>query len=169
MHREKLYSLRTRARNFQRKSNIKIRDFFLSEFDRNKRIYCSIVKVFDSPESQYDIILGRDYLQHLEMNVEYKHQVIRWGDSVVPLEHWQHWQNKDNWMLALDKHYFKTIFEEDMPENSFILDAKYEATTAHEVASKQDHLSKDQQDQLTKALKNTELPSLDILGYNPRP
>ncbi|CAJ1944709.1 unnamed protein product [Cylindrotheca closterium] len=58
-----------------------------------------------------------------------------------------HLQNHTNWTIALDRGYL------DIFNDAFILDAKYEATTGAEVASKQVHLTK--QDQLATALENT--------------
>ena len=55
-------------------------------------------------------------------------------------------------MLALDKTYLEELDEVEPTDESLILDAKYEATSPIDVASKQDHLSKAQKEQLAATL-----------------
>lgn len=54
--------------------------------------------------------------------------------------------------MALDANYLDYL---DDADDAFILDAKYEATSAKEVADAQKHLSQDQKDKLESALANT--------------
>ena len=90
---------------------------------------------------------------------------IRWGDHVIPLRDSNHWRNQFNWMLALDKNYLEQLDEDEVEDDSFILDAKYEATTATEVASQQNHLTSKQKQQLTAALADAQTLFDGKLGH----
>ena len=70
-----------------------------------------------------------------------------------------HWLNHTNWTMVLDQ--TRLIDEDDF----FIMDAKYEATLAKEVATKQKHLTKAQQAQLAQTLVDTQLVFDGKLGH----
>ncbi|CAJ1934780.1 unnamed protein product [Cylindrotheca closterium] len=82
--------------------------------------------------------------------------IVKWIDKIISMKYKTHFQNHTNWTIALDRGYLDILDDNDMADNDFILDAKYEATTGVEVASKQVHLTKTQQDQLATALENTQ-------------
>ncbi|CAJ1946507.1 unnamed protein product [Cylindrotheca closterium] len=73
--------------------------------------------------------------------------------ATVKIDPNTHFQNHTNWTIALDC-YLDILDDDDIADDAFILDAKYEATTGAEVSSKQVHLTKKQQDQFATALEN---------------
>mmetsp|Transcript_1730 Transcript_1730/g.3805 ORF Transcript_1730/g.3805 Transcript_1730/m.3805 type:complete len:311 (+) Transcript_1730:1006-1938(+) len=135
---------------------VEVRDGILPEFDRHRRILGKELTVFDSPTCPHDVILGRDFLDELGINIDFANHHVKWLDKFVSMKTKQHWQNHTNWTLAFDRGYLDILDDDDFADDAFILDAKYEATTGTEVAAKQVHLTKAQQDQLAKALENTQ-------------
>ena len=55
----------------------------LSAFDKNRIIDEHDVMVFDQP-CNYDIILGRDFLRKVGMNLNYKDLSIKWLGNTAP-------------------------------------------------------------------------------------
>ena len=137
--------------SFNANKFVKIRDLFLPEFDKSKRIYGKTLQIFDNPNSSHDIILGRDYLLDLGIVVDFEKKMVRWDRDIVPMKDSQHWQHHTNWTLALDKDYLMDLDEDEIEDDSFILDAKYEPTSAEQVARQQKHLTPAQQNQLAEA------------------
>ena len=89
-------------------------------------------------------------------------------DKVVPMKMSSHWLNHTNWTIALDPNYINASYKQNHfvdEDDSFILDAKYEATSAKDVATKQRHLTKAQQDQLEQALADTQVLFDSKLGH----
>lgn len=144
----------TIAGNFNANKTVKIRDVFLPEFNNSKRIYGGIVTVFDIKDCPYDVILGREFLTELGITIDFNNLNVKWEDDAIPMKHPQHWHNHTNWTLALDNDYFDSV-DRDYPDEAFILDAKYEATSAKQVADAQHHLNPEQRSKLAKALRNT--------------
>ncbi|CAJ1965724.1 unnamed protein product [Cylindrotheca closterium] len=81
---------------------------------------------------------------------------MRWIDKIISMKSKTYWQNHTNWTLTLDRGYLDILDDDDITDDAFILDAKYEATTGREVPSKQVHLTTEQQNLLATALENTQ-------------
>ena len=106
-----------------------------------KHIYSTDVQSFDDPNSSQDIILGRDYLFDLGIDILSSKQFIQWGEHFVPWKHPQHWENHSNWTITLDKHYLEKFEDDTITDDTFIMNAKYVVTMATEVAQQQNRLS----------------------------
>jgi len=141
----------TVAGPFFANSSVLVHDFIFPEFDRSKTVLGGKFKVFDAPECPHDVILGRDVLTALGVIINFDNGTVKWMEHVVKMKSRDHWRSSFNTTLALDANYLDVL-----DEDAFILDAKYEATTAREVAQAQKHLTKEQQDLLEKALANTD-------------
>ena len=130
-----------------------LRGGILPEFDRYKSIYGVTAIVFDAPDCPHDVIMGRDLLNDLKMELNFNQGHIKWMDKIALMKKPNHWQNHTNWSLALDPGSLD-VYDEDPtePDDAFILDAKYEATSGSEVAQKQEHLTPEQRQQLAAAL-----------------
>ena len=68
-------------------------------------------------------------------------------------------------MLALNKNYLDELDEDEVEDDSFILDAKYKVTAAMEVANQQHHLSKEQKQKSTAALADAQTLFDGKLGH----
>lgn len=147
-----------------------IRNIGNIEARTSKRIHGGIATVFDMPDWPHDIILGRDLLHDLGIVLDFGHQHVKWGEHVVMMKNREQWQNHTNWTPALDRNYLgiqdqEEAYSEEIADDAFILDAKCEATSGKEVAVKQDHLTRHQQEQLAMALENTVELFDGNLGY----
>ena len=144
----------TVAGQFNANKTVVVEDFILPEFDRSKRVLGGTFTVFNIPNCAHDVILGRDMLQALgfTINFENPNPNVKWLDNTVLMKKPQHFRSSTNTAMALDANYLDYL---DDADDAFILDAKYEATSAKEVADAQKHLSQDQKDKLESALANT--------------
>ena len=144
----------TVAGQFNANKTVVVEDFILPDFDRSKRVLGGTFTVFNIPNCAHDVILGRDMLQALgfTINFENPNPHVKWLDNTVLMKKPQHFRSSTNTAMALDANYLDYL---DDADDAFILDAKYEATSAKEVADAQKHLSQDQKDKLESALANT--------------
>ena len=130
----------TDAGNSTPKEKVRIRDLYLPELNKSKKHYGGTFEVFDGPNCPHDIIIGRDLLHEWGIVLNFKQKCIQMDDKVVPMKTSSHWLNHTNWTMALDPNYISTSYKQTHfvdEDNSFILDAKYEATSAKDVATKQ--------------------------------
>ncbi|CAJ1945734.1 unnamed protein product [Cylindrotheca closterium] len=141
--------------SFNANKTVELRDGLFPEFDRHWRIYGKTVTVFDAPNS-HDIILGCDFLDELGIVIDFQNHQVRWINKIISIKSKPHWQNHTNGALALDRGYLDILDDDDIANDAFILDAKYKATTGREIASKQVHLTTEQQNLLATALENTQ-------------
>ena len=141
---------------FNSNRSVKLRGGFLPEFDRHKTFYGVTATVFNNPECPYDIILGRDLLNELGIVIDFANFTIKWFDRIVSMKPPNHFHLHTNWAMVFDRNVVN-LYDDDDPiaDESFIMDAKYEATSPHEVAEKQTHLSEHQRRQLEQALADT--------------
>ena len=136
---------RTVVGPFAANKSIAVQDFILPEIDRSKRIQAGAFKVFDVPDCPHDVLLGREVLLALGMIIAFDTKAVKWMYQVVRMKKYDHWRSSTNTALALHANYLDSLHEDGLG-NAFILDAKYEATSARQVAEAQKHLNKDQQD-----------------------
>ena len=145
---------------FNANQSTKLRGGILPEFDSHRRIYGITATVFDDPNCSHDIIIGRDLLDELGIVIDFQNHCVKWLDRTVLMKPPDHWQSHTNWTMAFDGHVLDIYDDRDDdpgedPDDAFILDAKYEATSAKEVADKQVHLNSKQRKQLEEALSDT--------------
>jgi hypothetical protein len=62
----------------------------LPEFDCNKRIDSHSALVFSGP-SQYDVILGRDFLRKIRMELDFENNSMNWMDNMVLMKDITFW------------------------------------------------------------------------------
>ena len=123
----------TAAGNFTPKEKVRIRDLYLPELNKSKKHYVGTFEVFDSPNCPHDIIIGRDLLHEWGIVLNFKQKCIQMDDKVVPMKTSSHWINHTNWTMTFDSNYINAHYNQTHfidKDDSFILDAKYEATLA---------------------------------------
>ncbi|CAJ1945757.1 unnamed protein product [Cylindrotheca closterium] len=148
----------TVAGDFVSDKCVKLWDGVFPKFDKHRRIAeVDGVKanVFDSPTCPHDVIIGRDLLHKMGLDIQFSNGQVKWIDKFIPMKAPDHWQNHTNYSMALDRDVLD-IYDDDDADDAFIMDAKYEATSGAEVADKQQHLTEDQRKLLAQALKNTD-------------
>jgi hypothetical protein len=98
----------------------------------------------------YDMIIGRDILSFLKINICFSDQVVIWDGSEMPFKPVEA-------SVTTDYHIAKTMAVEDqMARIKKILDAKYSATDLEKVCSSQSHLELEKQQKLLALLTKFE-------------
>ena len=150
--------LKTIAGDFMTNRNVTLRDLKLTEFDKSKVIDEQSAYVFDEP-SQCDMILGRDFLNGIGLEMSFKTNSMKWMDIVVDMKSPGHWSNESNVLNALLEEIDEELEEELEQSESFaaMLDARYEKVNTMDVADEQHHLTAEQRRQLGEMLKPFEV------------
>lgn len=148
-------SFETIAGTFIANEIVQMHALILPEFDSAKEINGCTAGLFDAPRCPYDVILGRDVLGIIGLDILFSQGACKWMGKTILMKAPNHWRQPDNVALAFDQGSQDVLDDDDAYDESFILDAKYEATSGEEVAAKQQHLTKEQRDQLQAALANS--------------
>ena len=130
--------------SYQANRKVYLRDLVLPEFDKTKRIDGLETFVFDSP-CRYDMILGRDFLGRTGIGLDFANGTIKWLNETVAMKDEFHFRHSKS-------SYLEIIGTDDDDQDGYILDAKYEATSARDIAQQQKHLSVDQRKKLETVL-----------------
>jgi hypothetical protein len=94
----------------------------------------------------YDMIIGRDILLFLKINIRFSDQVVIWDESEMPFKPVEAF-------ATTDYHIAETMAVKDQMECiKKILDAKYSATDLEKVCSSQFHLKLEKQQKLLALL-----------------
>ena len=129
-------SLQTVAGTFASQRQVYLEEILLPEFDSKTRIEGLHAYVFDAP-CNYDVIVGRDLLNNVGIDLSFQQQTMKWMNNVVPMKQRGHWRNPHSFLSILDL--------QDNSAESFttqLLDAKYEKVEPMTVAQEQHHLTK---------------------------
>lgn len=139
---------KTAAGHFETSSKCDV-EFALKEL-QEKRLIKSSFHVVNNDMSQYDMILGRDILSHLQIDLEFSTNSIVWDSAKVPFRH------SDS--TAADAYSIKDSSSVRTAANRIkdILDAKYEPANLHEVAESCSHLSENEKTLLEQCLRRHE-------------
>ena len=91
------------------------------------------------------MILGPDFLTTAGITLDFESGVVQWlGQTVVRKEEAE---IKSSWNSLLD------VLTDELKDESYILDADYVTTSALEITGTQQHLNKQQHDQLEEVLQ----------------
>ena len=100
--------------------------------------------------SKYDIILGRDVMQNLGINLDFEDKVIRWNGSSANMKHPQ---SANNFNYNIEESY---ALQAENSRLQRILDAKYEKANLLEITKNCTHLSTKEQKSLYFLLRKFE-------------
>ena len=98
----------------------------------------------------YDMIIGRDILQFLQMDLCFSDQTVRWGENTMPF--------KDKDASVLESYHIRADEKENESTERLkrILDAKYEKADLRQICESQTELSKEEQRKLFDLLSKYE-------------
>jgi transposase InsO family protein len=136
----------TIAGNFVSDKCVQLCEITLPEFDRNKKIDGQGAYVFNG-ECNYDVILGRDFLQNAGIDIRFADNKIKWMNLVVDMK-----GTDEKIFIQADQ----TDIDHDAQDQeqeifaATILDAKYDGASPEEVANQQRHLTPAQRDDIRK-------------------
>ena len=155
----------TTAGTFTSSQGLYLTDLKLIEFSPTKKINSVTMRVFNSPECVYDIIIGRDLLIPMGMDLRFSDKVMVWEEKEVPM--------KSRSSLATPS-LFCDATEEDLFGDAFmygpegpIKESKYEQVDPSEVVKQQTHLTPDQCSSLQKVLESVNRLFNGTLGCYP--
>ena len=119
--------------------------FTLPEMQDDKLIEweCHVIKDLGS----HDMILGRDLLEFLGIDIRFSDQTVEWGHTSMPFKETDA-QPHDSYYIAED-----ASLAEASDRLKKILDAKYEAADLDEVVAEQEQLSSDEKAKLKDLLQ----------------
>ena len=118
--------------NEQTKLNLKLPEFF------EQRIIMCDVHVTENT-STYDMIMGRDLLRELGIEISFSTESVTWDDVSIPMKPF-------NARIETDYHIDDSVAVQDATKRmKQILDAKYESANLDEIVAQADHLNHNQQ------------------------
>ena len=134
---------------------VELQDMLLPEFSQSRRISDPFKCYVMDNKSVYDIILGRDFLMTVGIDILNSTQEMQWLDNKLPFR--DRFSIQDPFDLNTTT---LEILSGDMEglERSSILDAKYEAFDPHAIAESHTHLTPQQRVELGDLL--SEFPQL---------
>ena len=94
----------------------------------------------------YDMIIGRDLLEDLGIDLKFSSQTVEWDDSEIPFK-------ESDAVPEIAYHIREPSAVDEATEHlKSILDAKYEAADLEQICKEADYLSTDEQDKLITLL-----------------
>eukprot|EP00957_Ditylum_brightwellii_P155557 11841204-Ditylum_brightwellii.AAC.1 len=117
----------------------------LPEFDKTKKVDSITALVFDALYN-YDIIMGRDFLNKAGLILDFQHGAIQWFYQEIAMKPFVQWNNK---LITTGKYYCfmneeADDDEEDSEYSSFVTeikDTQYDSIPTDEVAQQHLHLT----------------------------
>ena len=115
-------------------------EFALTEL-QEKRTMKNSFHVVDDTMLQYNMIIGREVLSHLKIDLEFSTNSIKWDGATVPF--------RDSNSTAADAFAVRdsSTIREAANRVKKIQDAKYKPADLHEVAQSSSHLNADEKNQ----------------------
>ena len=107
----------------------------------------TVFQILDMTSNRYDVIIGRDLMVDIGLNVNISTEQIVWNDAAIP------WRDIDN---NITVSFFYEPQEKDMQRINNILDAKYQKANLDTSVKEIDHLSFKEKKQLLKLLRKYE-------------
>ena len=151
----------TAAGPFHVRHAVNLQGLSFPEFSKSMKFEELQCGVFDEPNCQYDVILGRDFLSAAELDIKYSTHTMEWQDRVVPMK-----------TQAAPFSLYVDFEDEDDLDDLFatqeILDRKYEQVDLDTVVDAQTHLSNSQQVIFRRSLEGHDVLFNGKLGKYPK-
>ena len=135
---------------------VSLNEIMLPEFDKAKKIDSHHALVFDS-DCQYDMILGRDFLQKIGFKFNFESHTMQWLENIVSMKTPDFWTSSSALFDVLDDtndEIFPTQHFESFKTQALkkLLDSDYKKVDIADVVTSQKHLTSDQQAKLANVL-----------------
>ena len=118
----------TQGGDFTTQGVVELSEAILPQFKRRRKFSFKAHKIVFDSKSMYDIIVGRDILQQIGMDILYSSKKFCWDKIKVLMTPCGYWTKYD---------------ETDKTEEAFLLDAKYGKVELEIVVEEQTHLNKE--------------------------
>jgi hypothetical protein len=151
---------------------VTMRDIWLPEFNKNRRIDQHKCLVHDNDDCKYDIILGSKFLTKTGIKLNYADETMEWFDTTLPLRPTGVGLKAEDFDAMVDAFHIlveNELFGEDWLENfaTTMLDAKYEFIDVRQVIDQQSHLNMHQKADLLEVLAKHQKMFDGTLGVYP--
>ncbi|GFH49197.1 hypothetical protein CTEN210_05673 [Chaetoceros tenuissimus] len=130
---------------------VTLQQVILPEFSRSLQIESFDAVVMDG-RSNYDIILGRDFLQKIGLILDFKNLQIKWMNMEISMKPATYWNTLENVQIAFAEYTDEADEEPNDGYAAAILPSKYDDVSPDVIAAKQTHLDKEKQQDLKKVL-----------------
>ena len=132
-----------------------VEQLILPEFS-DKKIITWHFSVFDEQEVGYNIVIGRDLMLELKMNISFENKTVSWDGIEIPMRDFnklRKWNISNIEMKAIIQESSEPIVTQKATERILrILDSKYEKANLRVVIEGAKHLTSIEQDKLYKLL-----------------
>ena len=139
---------KTKAGSFKTEHKCKIK-FTLPAFDVNKQItWTSYIEVSDPTKNRYDLIVGRDLMQEIGLDLLFSESTIKWGNMTIPMASSSSFDTD-----CIDDFEEEIMFAHDPLSTEAeriqsILDAKYTPADLNKISEECEELTTEQKQQL---------------------
>ncbi|GFH49195.1 hypothetical protein CTEN210_05671 [Chaetoceros tenuissimus] len=130
---------------------VTLQQVILPEFSRSLQIESFDAVVMDG-RSNYDIILGRDFLQQIRIILDFENLQIKWMNMEISMKPSRYWNDLENVQMAFAEY---TDEANEEPKDGYaatILPSKYDDVSPDVIAAKQTHLDEQKQQDLKRVL-----------------
>ena len=157
IHRDGLMTFRTQSGTFTSNRTSEL-EFFLSEFSESRHIKWNFHVIPDTDNKMpYDMIIGRDLMKSLKMDVLYTENVIVWDELRLPMQEINtSLRSPGDFNALVEDHTESDAIKDQMARLNRILDANYDTPNLEEEVEKMTHLNKLQRTLLLALLKKHE-------------
>ena len=161
----------TMSGTFMSNTQVSLQDVKLPEFSPTRRIAIIQARVM-SNTSPYDLIIGRDVITMLGLNLDFQENTILWDSIKRPMyklndiQHILHQPQPLAANLYTAQQFQETITSDCLAQVS-IEDADYQPTSINDVVARCTHLNPQQQNDLHKLLSRFTKLFSGNLGYYP--
>ena len=146
IHRKGLMSFQTQSGTFTSDKTSEV-EFFLSEFSESRHIKWNFHVIPDGNSKMlpYDMIIGRDLMKVLRMDVLYSENVIVWDDLRLPMQEIKSsLSSVSDFNALVQDHAEPEAVKEQMDRLHRILDANYDTPDLEEEVAKMTYLNPEQ-------------------------
>jgi hypothetical protein len=142
----------TLAGEFSSSEQITLHDFALPEFHSKRTLPILQARVFQA-DCRYDIIVGRDVLRAFGVSLDFDSNSIVSDSVSLPMRHFPTGPPNSSPVKQLLQDFGTCLsaeFDEDLFEDSYVMDSKYDAVLPETIANACTHLNDKQRNDLTQ-------------------
>ena len=131
-------------------------EFFLNEFSESRHIRWKFHVLPEDCKLPYDMIIGRDLMRKLKMDVLYSDNVVTWDELRLPMHEVEANGKWHDFNALLEDQAESESVKDSMSRLTRILDANYDTPVLEDEVAKMTHLNPIQRNLLLALLKKNE-------------
>ena len=131
-------------------------EFYLNEFSESRHIKWNFHVLPENSKLPYDMIIGRDLMRELKMDVLYSDNVVIWDELKLPMHEVKANGTWHDFNALVENHAESESVKDSMTRLTRILDANYDTPDLETEVAKMTHLNPIQRNLLLALLKKNE-------------